>query len=71
LAELSREDVLHILQLIDTCDFDYFELESGELKLTVSKTPFAPGARAAAQGREPRARGPGTSRLKRLMGRAR
>ncbi len=59
MAELSREDVLHILQLIDTCDFDYFELESGELKLTVSKTPFAPGARAAGAGPGAASQGPG------------
>lgn len=35
--ELSEEDVLHILKLIDESKFDYFQLEVGELKITVSK----------------------------------
>jgi acetyl-CoA carboxylase biotin carboxyl carrier protein len=35
--ELSDEDVLHILKLIDESKFDYFQLEVGELKITVSK----------------------------------
>jgi acetyl-CoA carboxylase biotin carboxyl carrier protein len=35
--ELTEEDVLHILKLIDESKFDYFQLEFGELKITVSK----------------------------------
>ena len=35
--ELSEDDVLHILKLIDESKFDYFQLEVGELKITVSK----------------------------------
>src|SRR5215813_13798793 len=35
--ELSEDDVLHILKLIDESTFDYFQLEVGELKITVSK----------------------------------
>ena len=35
--ELSEDDVLHILKLIDESNFDYFQLEVGELKITVSK----------------------------------
>jgi acetyl-CoA carboxylase biotin carboxyl carrier protein len=35
--ELSEDDVLHILRLIDESKFDYFQLEVGELKITVSK----------------------------------
>ena len=35
--ELSEDDVLHILKLIDESQFDYFQLEVGELKITVSK----------------------------------
>ncbi len=35
--ELSEDDVLHILKLIDESKFDYFQLEMGELKITVSK----------------------------------
>ena len=30
--ELSEDDVLHILKLIDESKFDYFQLEVGELK---------------------------------------
>jgi acetyl-CoA carboxylase biotin carboxyl carrier protein len=35
--ELTEDDVLHILKLIDESHFDYFQLEMGELKITVSK----------------------------------
>ena len=35
--ELSEDDVLHILKLIDESNFDYFQLEVGDLKITVSK----------------------------------
>jgi len=35
--ELTEDDVLHILKLIDESKFDYFQLEVGELKITVSK----------------------------------
>ena len=35
--ELSEEDVLHILKLIDESKFDYFQLEVGDLKISVSK----------------------------------
>jgi acetyl-CoA carboxylase biotin carboxyl carrier protein len=51
--ELTEEDVLHILKLIDESHFDYFQLEVGELKITVSKgepipLPGAPATTAAA-----------------------
>lgn len=54
--ELSEDDVLHILKLIDESHFDYFQLEVGDLKITVSKgepiplttTPSAPAAAPAA-----------------------
>jgi acetyl-CoA carboxylase biotin carboxyl carrier protein len=48
--ELSEDDVLQILKLIDESHFDYFQLEVGELKITVSKgdpiplTAAPPGA---------------------------
>jgi acetyl-CoA carboxylase biotin carboxyl carrier protein len=45
--ELTEDDVLHILKLIDESKFDYFQLEVGELKITVSKgdpIPLAPTA---------------------------
>jgi len=53
--ELSEDDVLHILKLIDESKFDYFHLEVGELKITVSKgdpipiagTPQAAGSSPA------------------------
>jgi acetyl-CoA carboxylase biotin carboxyl carrier protein len=37
MMELSEDDVLHILKLIDESQFDYFQLEMGDLKITVSK----------------------------------
>jgi acetyl-CoA carboxylase biotin carboxyl carrier protein len=40
--ELSEDDVLHILKLIDESKFDYFQLEVGELKITVSKGDAIP-----------------------------
>jgi len=41
--ELSEDDVLHILKLIDESNFDYFQLEVGDLKITVSKgEPIVP-----------------------------
>lgn len=52
--ELTEDDVLHILKLIDESKFDYFQLEVGELKITVSKgeplplSPAAPAPQAAA-----------------------
>jgi acetyl-CoA carboxylase biotin carboxyl carrier protein len=36
-TELSEDDVLQILKLIDESHFDYFQLEVGDLKITVSK----------------------------------
>jgi len=46
--ELSEDDVLHILKLIDESKFDYFQLEVGELKITVSKGEPIPIAAAPA-----------------------
>ncbi|MET0501032.1 MAG: acetyl-CoA carboxylase biotin carboxyl carrier protein [Candidatus Binatia bacterium] len=49
--ELSEDDVLHILKLIDESKFDYFQLEVGELKITVSKgepIPVAASPRSVA-----------------------
>jgi len=47
--ELSEDDVLHILKLIDESKFDYFQLEVGELKITVSKGDPIPIAGSAQQ----------------------
>ena len=46
--ELSEDDVLQILKLIDESTFDYFQLEVGELKITVSKGEPLPLAGSAA-----------------------
>jgi acetyl-CoA carboxylase biotin carboxyl carrier protein len=46
--ELSEDDVLQILKLIDESTFDYFQLEVGELKITVSKGEPIPLAGATA-----------------------
>lgn len=49
MSDLSREDVLQILDLIDKAHYDFFELQSGELKLVVSKTGLpGPSSVAAA-----------------------
>ncbi len=63
MTELSRQDVQQILELIEKSQFDYFELQSGDLKLTVSKTGLpvgslsmavpAPHAAPATTGRAP------------------
>lgn len=45
--ELTEEDVLRILALIDKSNFDFFQLETGDLKLTVRRGGSgddAPGA---------------------------
>jgi acetyl-CoA carboxylase biotin carboxyl carrier protein len=47
--ELSEDDVLHILKLIDESKFDYFQLEVGELKITVSKGDPIPIGSPASQ----------------------
>jgi acetyl-CoA carboxylase biotin carboxyl carrier protein len=54
--ELSEDDVLQILKLIDESTFDYFQLEVGELKITVSKgepIPLAGAPAPAAQAATP------------------
>jgi acetyl-CoA carboxylase biotin carboxyl carrier protein len=56
--ELSEDDVLHILRLIDESKFDYFQLEVGELKITVSKgdpIPLGNSAQPVATGAAPAA----------------
>ena len=45
-TELSEDDVLQILKLIDESHFDYFQLEVGDLKITVSKGDAIPAATA-------------------------
>ncbi len=42
--DLSEDDVLEILNLIEKSEFDYFHLEVGELKLTVAKGGYVPAA---------------------------
>ena len=54
--ELTEDDVLHILKLIDESKFDYFQLEVGELKITVSKgdpIPLASSPRSAPVSQSP------------------
>jgi acetyl-CoA carboxylase biotin carboxyl carrier protein len=45
--ELTEDDVLQILKLIDESKFDYFQLEVGELKITVSKGEPIPASPAS------------------------
>jgi acetyl-CoA carboxylase biotin carboxyl carrier protein len=54
--DLTEDDVLHILKLIDESKFDYFQLEVGELKITVSKgdpIPLASSSASAAASPSP------------------
>ena len=51
--ELTEDDVLQILKLIDESHFDYFQLEVGELKITVSKGDPIPVAAAPQAGAAP------------------
>ena len=44
--ELTQEEVLKILDLIEKSNFDYMQLQVGELKLTVSKGNYVGGAPA-------------------------
>ena len=56
--ELSEDDVLHILKLIDESTFDYFQLEMGDLKITVSKgepLPLASAPQTSAASQAPSA----------------
>ena len=45
--ELTQEEVLKILDLIEKSNFDYMQLQVGELKLTVSKGNYVAGAAPA------------------------
>lgn len=47
--ELTQEEVLKILDLIEKSNFDYMQLQVGELKLTVSKGNYVPGSNAEVQ----------------------
>ncbi|MDH3240330.1 MAG: acetyl-CoA carboxylase biotin carboxyl carrier protein subunit [Alphaproteobacteria bacterium] len=40
--ELTEEDVVEILRLIEESDFEFFRLRSGDLNLTVSKKGYVP-----------------------------
>ena len=58
MAELTDADILRILELIDRSSFDYFQLNLGDLHITVSKTGLPPeaalgGAPAPATGAQP------------------
>ena len=60
--DLTEDDVLEILNLIEQSHFDYFRLQSDDLNLTVSKGGYIPtgshGASAPAPGAE---EGPGAT----------
>ncbi len=45
--DLTEDEVHEILELIEKSEFDFFELELGELRLTVSKGPYVPRESAA------------------------
>jgi acetyl-CoA carboxylase biotin carboxyl carrier protein len=50
--DLTQEEVLKILSIIEKSNFDYMQLQVGELKLTVSKGGFIGGAPAAEPAKE-------------------
>ncbi len=41
--DLTEDEVLKILKLLDNSSFDFMELEIGDLKLTVAKSVYVPG----------------------------
>lgn len=45
--DLTQEEVLKILDLIEKSNFDYMQLQVGELKLTVSKGNYVAGSSGA------------------------
>jgi acetyl-CoA carboxylase biotin carboxyl carrier protein len=47
-VDLTQEEVLKILDLIEKSNFDYMQLQVGELKLTVSKGNYVPGSNSEA-----------------------
>jgi acetyl-CoA carboxylase biotin carboxyl carrier protein len=59
--ELTEDDVLHILKLIDESKFDYFQLEVGDLKITVSKGEPIPLASSSASARVAPSPAPGVA----------
>src|ERR1051325_7375077 len=50
--DLTQEEVLKILSIIEKSNFDYMQLQVGELKLTVSKGGFIGNAPAAEPAKE-------------------
>ena len=58
--DLTEDDVLEILNLIEQSHFDYFRLQSGDLNLTVSKGGYIPSGSDGAPSSPPGAgEGPG------------
>jgi acetyl-CoA carboxylase biotin carboxyl carrier protein len=55
--ELTQDEVLKILDLIEKSNFDYMQLQVGELKLTVSKGNYVPQSGAASDQAQPVAKG--------------
>jgi acetyl-CoA carboxylase biotin carboxyl carrier protein len=54
--DLTEDEVLEILKLIEQSEFDYFQLEQGELKLTVARNGYVPAGDAPATVTAPAAR---------------
>ena len=50
-TQLTEDEVLQILDLVEKSNFDYLDLEIGDLKLTVSKSgiPVMPATASVAQ----------------------
>jgi acetyl-CoA carboxylase biotin carboxyl carrier protein len=56
--DLTQEEILKILDLIEKSNFDYMQLQIGELKLTVGKGNYVPGAVPATQTKSETAKPP-------------
>jgi len=55
--ELTEDEVLQILDLIDKSSFDFVQLQVGDLKLTVSKGGYSGSAALSAASEDPSASG--------------
>lgn len=53
--ELTEDEVLEILKMIEDSSFDFFQVELGELKLTVAKGGYVPNSGDAAPSPSPAA----------------
>jgi acetyl-CoA carboxylase biotin carboxyl carrier protein len=68
--ELTEDEVLQILDLIDKSSFDFVQLQVGDLKLTVSKGGYSGSAALSAASEDPTASGGGAPKASEGEGKA-